>query len=397
MRQIIHLDMDAFYAAVEQRDRPELRGRPVIVGGSRERGVVSACSYEARPFGVRSAMSMARALALCPQAAVLPVRMGRYREVSGQVFAIFARYSDRIEPLSIDEAFIDVTGCERLLGPSAEIAARIRDEVRRETGLAVSAGVAPNKFLAKLASEAAKPDGMKLLRAEEMDRFLLPLPVSRLWGVGRVTAERLERLGLRTVADLRGVTKERLVRLFGSAGEHLFHLCRGEDDRPVAEGEAMKSLGHEETFERDLAHPEAIRLELLDLAERVGRRLRRHNVTGRTLTLKVRFADFSTVTRSVTFSEGTDHGPEILRHAEALLARTEAGRRPVRLLGISLSHLQLREGGQQSLFGREERERSASLDRAMDLLKDRFGEGGVCRGDLLERRGSAKEGADAEE
>lgn len=398
MRKIIHLDMDAFYASVEQRDRPELRGKPVIVGGTRERGVVSACSYEARAFGVRSAMSMARALALCPQAIVLPVRMRLYGEASEQVFDIFARYTDRIEPLSIDEAFLDVTGCERLFGSAREIAERIRAEVRKETALAVSAGVAPNKFLAKLASEAAKPDGLKEIHPAEIDPFLLPLPVSRLWGVGRVTAERLENLGIRTVADLRGVERGRLARILGSAGDHLYQLARGLDDRPVDGAEEVKSIGHEETFERDLYDPEAIRIELLDLSERVARRLRRHRVSGRTLTVKVRYGDFSTVTRSATFSEGLDHGIAIFREAAALVARTEAGTRAVRLLGISLSHLQSGGAGQQQLFGVEDRERKSSLDRAVDLLGERFGGGAVCRGDLLERRrGSAEKGADSEE
>ncbi|HEY7744728.1 MAG TPA: DNA polymerase IV, partial [Desulfuromonadales bacterium] len=208
---IIHLDMDAFYASVEQRDNPALRGRPVIVGGSPDRGVVSACSYEARPFGVRSAMPMRRAVRLCPEAVVLPVRMARYREVSRQVFAIFARYTDRIEPLSVDEAFLDVTGCERLFGPAAVIAARIRREVREELGLAISAGVAPNKFLAKLASESAKPDGLLEIVPERVDAFLLPLPVERIWGVGAKAAEQLHRLGCRSVADLRRLPEAQLV------------------------------------------------------------------------------------------------------------------------------------------------------------------------------------------
>ena len=190
---IIHLDMDAFYASVEQHDQPELRGKPVIVGGSRERGVVAACSYEARPFGVRSALPMSRALRLCPEAVVLPVRMASYQEVSRQVFAIFGRYTDRIEPLSVDEAFLDVTGCERLFGTPQEIAQRIRREVREELGLAISAGVAPNKFLAKLASESAKPDGLLEIAPEAVDDFLLPLPVERLWGVGNKAAQQLHR------------------------------------------------------------------------------------------------------------------------------------------------------------------------------------------------------------
>ena len=395
MRRIIHLDMDAFYAAIEQRDRPELKGTPVIVGGSRERGVVSACSYEARRFGVRSAMPITRAVALCPAATVLPVRMSRYREVSRQVFAIFQKFTDLIEPLSIDEAFLDVTGSERLLGPAEVIAGRIREMVRQETQLAVSAGVAPNKILAKLASEAAKPDGLKEIRPEDVDGFLLPLPVSRLWGVGAVAASRLEAKGVRTVSDLRRMEKDHLLRLFGRWGEQLHALARGVDERPVESEASVKSIGREETFEQDIRKGEELRRELLSLAEEVARRLRRKEVSGRTLTLKVRFADFSAVTRSRTFVGGLDHGPDIFREAEALLARTQAGALPVRLLGISMSQLEERGSGQIELFGEETRRGVQALDQAMDRLRERYGAKGICRGTLLEPRGSeGKKGTD---
>lgn len=387
-RTILHLDLDAFYAAVEQQDHPELRGRPVIVGGSLQRGVVSACSYEARTFGVHSAMAMTRAVRLCPQAVVLPVRMRRYQQASAEVFAIFARYTDRLEPLSIDEAFLDVTGCERLFGPPLAIAGKIRAEVRRELGLAVSAGVAPNKFLAKLASEAAKPDGVLEVRPEAVDDFLLPLPVGRLWGVGKITADRLRRLGLETVADLRQVDRPRLRRWFGAAGEQLWALARGEDERPVTAVEAAKSIGCEETFARDLVQAGELQRELLALAERTGRRLRQQQMTGRCLTLKVRYADFETVTRSQTLAEGTDHAPELLRLAMDLLAKTEAGPRPVRLLGLGLSRLAPREGGQHELFPEAGR-RLQSLDRAVDQLYRRFGTSGICRASLLMAKSDA--------
>lgn len=391
--KIIHLDLDAFFAAVEQHDHPELRGKPVIVGGSQQRGVVSACSYEARTFGVHSAMSMARAVRLCPQAVCRPVRMERYRRVSREVFAIFSRYTDRIEPLSIDEAFLDVSGCERLFGQAREIAVRIRAEVRNETGLTVSAGIAPNKFLAKLASEAGKPDGLVEVRPEEIDSFLLPLPVARLWGVGKVTAERLQRQGLRTVADLRTFGRERLGRLLGGAGEQLYRLAQGEDEREVELTEMAKSIGQEETYGRDLTTMEDLRRALLDLAERVGRRLRQEGVVGRRLTLKVRYADFESVTRSQTAAEGMVHAMTIFREGLSLLAKTEAGNRPIRLLGLSLSQLVNGGTGQQELFGGRERERSASLDQALDQLYGRFGEGGVQRASLLrpdEKQGRRK-------
>jgi len=397
MKQIIHLDMDAFYASVEQRDRPELRGRPVIVGGSSRRGVVAACSYEARTFGVHSAMPIARAVRLCPEAVLLPVRMSRYREISGKIFHIFGRFTDRIEPLSIDEAFLDVSDCGRLFGPARVVAEAIRALVREETGLAISAGVAPNKFLAKLASESAKPDGLLEVPPEAIDSFLCPLPVSRLWGVGRVTQEKLERLGFRRVDDLRRIGRTELVRLLGSVGDHIFHLAWGRDDRPVETEAEIKSVGHEETFEQDLLDTERIRLEIFSLAERVAARLRKKEFIGRCLTLKIRYSDFVMVTRSETLDRGIDQGPSIFRVAVPLLERTEAGSRPVRLLGLTLSRLERKNTGQQGLFGREESGKLESLESAVDRICERFGTCGVRRGALLEREESiGKKGSDGQ-
>jgi DNA polymerase-4 len=381
---IIHLDMDAFYASVEQRDNPALRGRPVIVGGSPDRGVVSACSYEARPFGVRSAMPMRRAVRLCPEAVVLPVRMARYREVSRQVFAIFARYTDRIEPLSVDEAFLDVAGCERLFGPAAAIAARIRREVRDELGLAISAGVAPNKFLAKLASESAKPDGLLEIAPEQVDGFLLPLPVERIWGVGAKAAEQLHRLGCRSVADLRRLPEAQLVRLFGVWGGRLYRLARGEDDRQVEVDQPAKSFGAEETFAADLTSLEALQRQLLAQAEKVAARLRRQGLEGRVVTLKVRYGDFETVTRRQTLAEPTASGLLLYRAGLELLARTEAGRRPVRLLGLSVGEPEPAAQGQATLFPDERKKRLADLDRTLDRLTERFGNRPVRRASLLQ-------------
>ncbi|MFA5515503.1 MAG: DNA polymerase IV [Desulfuromonadales bacterium] len=391
-RAILHLDMDAFYAAVEQRDYPELRGRPVLVGGNRHRGVVSASSYEARRYGVHSAMAMARAVRLCPQAVVRPVRMQRYQQVSQQIFAIFNRYTDAVEPLSIDEAFLDVTGSRQLFGSGRRIAEQIRLDVRQELDLSVSAGIAPNKFLAKLASEAAKPDGLLELTADRINDFLLPLPVARLWGVGKVTAARLERLGLRTVADLRQAGRELLVRRLGNAGDHLFRLAYGKDERRVIAQERAKSVGHEETFDCDVVSVEELRRPLLALAERVAGRLRKSGLVGATLTLKVRYGDFVTVTRSQTLEEGTDHAMTIFRHGEEMLRRTEAGRRPVRLLGLTLGRLGLGGKGQQDLFAEEDRQRLQALDHAIDNVQARFGGKAVCRATLLDDEASIKRG-----
>lgn len=380
---IIHLDMDAFYAAVEQRDNPALRGRPVIVGGSLERGVVSACSYEARSFGVRSAMPMSRAVRLCPAAVVLPVRMARYREVSRQVFTIFARYTDRIEPLSVDEAFLDVAGCGRLFGTAADIAARIRLEVKQELGLAISGGVAPNKFLAKLASESAKPDGLLEVAPEGVDDFLLPLPVERIWGVGAKAAQQLRRLGCRTVAELRRLPEAELVRLFGLWGERLYRLARGEDGRAVRVDQPAKSFGAEATFAADLTSREALQRELLAQAEKVAGRLRRQGMEGRSVTLKVRYGDFETLTRRQTLAAPTANGLLLYRAGLCLLARTDAGRRPVRLLGISVGALEPAALKQADLFPDQSSQRLADLDRALDRLQERFGAGQVRRASLL--------------
>jgi DNA polymerase-4 len=384
---IIHLDMDAFYASVEQRDHPELRGRPVIVGGGRERGVVAACSYEARPFGVRSAMPISRALRLCPDTVLLPVRMARYQQVSRQVFDIFARYTDRIEPLSVDEAFLEVSGCERLFGPAATIARRIRREVRDELGLAVSAGVAPNKFLAKLASESAKPDGLLEIAPEKVDDFLLPLPVERIWGVGAKAAQQLHRYGCRTVADLRRLSEAQLKGMFGVWGENLYRLARGEDARIVEVDQPTKSIGTEETFASDLRRLDDLRRELLAQAEKVAARLRRHALEAGNLTLKVRYDNFETLTRRLTLPESSANGMTLYRAGVELLQRTDAGTRPVRLLGLSAGGLEPAGGGQASLFPDAGSQRLAEIDRAVDRLTERFGGGRVKRGTLLEGPG----------
>jgi DNA polymerase IV len=392
-RQIIHLDLDAFYASVEQQDYPELRGLPVVVGGSMDRGVVCACSYEARRYGIRSAMAMAKALQLCPQAIVRQVRMERYRQLSRKVFAIFSRFTDRIEPLSVDEAFLDVSDCEKLFGSAVKIAEAIRTAVREETGLVISAGIAPNKFLAKLASAHGKPDGLFVV-PNPPDAFLLGLPLESLWGVGPVTLERLKNQGLRSIADLRRCSRERLMKLFGVSGDHLYHLCRGIDPRSVETATEAKSIGHEDTCERDLWEREKMHQALLDLAERVGARLRRKGLVGFTVTLKIRYADFTSVSRSRTLSSGLDHAMDIYRIAVELLDRTVTGQQAVRLLGISLGRLQNSTAVQGELFDATDRRRLVALDDAVDRLRQRYGFEGVRRASLLEAGSGAKSGSE---
>lgn len=379
-RSILHVDMDAFYASVEQLDRPELRGRPVLVGGTPDgRGVVCAASYEARPSGCRSAMPMSTAIRLCPQAVVLPVRMARYREVSQAAFAVFDEFSPLVQPLSIDEAFLDLTGTEGVNGPAPQAARRLKERVREATGLTASVGLAPNKFLAKLASELRKPDGLMVIASGHVQMVLDPLPVERLWGVGTATLRRFHRLGLRTVADVRERTLMELTRELGSAGEHFYRLARGEDDRQVAPDREARSISHESTFARDVADPEALLDVLSRQVEDVGYRLRRHDLFARTCSLKLREGDFTTLTRAGTLPSPTHSTEALWEEARRLFERWRAERpAPLRLLGFAASGLGGDEGRQLSLFADTDPRRDR-LDAAMDRLRERFGPDAVRR------------------
>ncbi len=315
-RTILHVDLDAFYASVEVLDNPALAGKPVLVGGTGPRGVVAAASYEARRFGVHSAMPMARARRLCPHAVVLPPRFEVYGAKSRAVHQIFAAFTPVIEPIALDEAFLDVTGALHLLGAGAEIGAAIRARVRAETGLVASVGVAANKLLAKLASDDAKPDGMLVVESGTELAFLHPHPVQRLWGVGPATLGRLERFGVETIGDLAALPEATLVDALGRAHGHQLHeLAQGRDNRAVEPDRETKSIGQEETFPHDVADREALRREVFRMAERVGDRLRDHGFAGRTVTLKVRFPDFRTITRSATLPEPFSESSEIVRLA----------------------------------------------------------------------------------
>ncbi len=339
-RRIIHLDMDAFYASVEQRDDPALRGRPVAVGGSAgSRGVVAAASYEARAFGVRSAMPTARALRLCPQLAVVPPDFARYRAVSQQVMAILRSATPLVEPLSLDEAYLDVT--ENLWGEplAREVARGLKARIREATGLGCSAGVAPNKFLAKIASGWRKPDGLTVIAPERVEPFLQELPVEALWGVGPVTARKLRAIGIERLVDVRRAQREVLVRAVGTMADWLARLARGDDPRPVEPHRPWKSISAETTYAVDLDDAGEMRAELEHLARRVATSLDKRARLARTVTIKVRYADFSTVTRSHTDARATRDAAEIASRAVALLERTAAMRRPVRLLGVGVHGL----------------------------------------------------------
>ena len=400
-REIIHLDLDAFYASVETLDNPEIAGKPVIVGGGGKRGVVTAASYEARKFGVHSAQPVATARRLCPDGVFLPVRMGRYKEMSDRVFEIFRRFSPLVEALSIDEAFLDVTGTERLFGGALEIARKIKETVESETGLTVSAGVAASKFVAKIASDMNKPDGLTVVPRGKEKEFLGPLPVGKLWGVGKVTETALHGMGVKTIGDLASVPGDTLKKRFGKHGLHLHRLANGIDDREVEPEHEVKSIGHEDTYDEDIRDREVIEKELLSLAHRVSSRMRRKGFRGRTVTLKVKYRDFTQVTRAATLPSPTDDGATIYRTVLPLLKKTEAGRRPVRLLGISVSHFGEKrfpreEWGQIPLFGQRPEQRppstrgttvrdparTAKLNEAVDRIREKYGEKGIRPGTL---------------
>ncbi len=390
-RAILHADMDAFYASVEQRDHPELRGRPVIVGGTSGRGVVCAASYEARPFGVHSAMPTAHARKLCPHAVFLPGDMTKYRRVSGQIREVFESVSPEVEPLSLDEAFIDVTASQRLFGTPLAIGRLLRERVRAATDLAVSVGIGPGKMIAKLASDASKPDGLLQVLAHEVRAFLDPLPVGRLWGIGPVTRAVLERAGIRTIADLAAVDPARLRRVAGPATEHLRALARGDDPRAVEPDRDAKSYGEESTFGQDIRDDTFARTAIIVHAEAVARRLRHDGMAGRVVVLKMKLAErlgpgkFRLLTRRTTLDEPTNDGKAISDAALALW-ETHRPRIPIRLLGVAAAGITRAGAAQLGLFG-DGRGRRAALNVALDRLVARYGETTIARGGraVLER------------
>lgn len=389
-RLVMHVDMDAFFASIEQRNHEEYREKPLIVGGLSGRGVVSTCSYEARRFGVHSAMPIVRARRLCPQGIFVEGDYANYKAVSQQIFAIFARYAPVVEPLSIDEAFLDLTGMELLMESPRAYAEKLKAEIREKTGLVASVGIAPNKFLAKLASDLEKPDGLVIITEQTKQAVLDPLPVGRIWGVGQKTAARLEALRIRTIGQLRRTPRERLVRAFGAhMADHLLALASGIDTRPVAPRESAKSIGKEVTFPADIESAEEVERVLLALAEKVGYRLRRTGCKGRTVQLKLRLGDFRTYTRSRTLAEATCYDREIYETALALY-RALGVKQGIRLLGISVSGFDT--SGAISLF--HEEARKENLYAAIDAIKKRFGEQGITKAQLLKTRDEDKDNGD---
>ena len=383
-RAVLHVDMDAFYAAVEQRDDPSIRGRPVVVGADpRGRGVVAASSYEARRFGVRSAMPIGRAYRLCPTAVFLPVDMPKYVRVSADIMGILHEVTPLVEPLSLDEAFLDVTASRALLGSGLAIARTLKARIRARVGLTASAGVAPSKFLAKIASDLEKPDGLVEVRPGEEAAFLRDLPIRRLGGVGPSAEAELAALGIRTIGELAATPRERLCHRLGATGAQLIELAHGRDDRPVEPWHDPKSLGAEETFAHDTRSLVRLRATLFGQAERVAAELRAEELTGRTVTLKLRYADFRTVTRRDTGTVPTSDAAEIFRRAWTAFGRLPRPQ-PIRLIGLSVSGLiRAKEPWQLGLFDRSVR--TERLGRLTDELRGRFGPNAVRRASLPAR------------
>lgn len=396
---ILHVDMDAFYASVEQRDRPEIQGQPVIVGGSADgRGVVCAASYEARKFGVRSAMPTAEAFRRCPEAVILKPRMDHYAAESAKIREIFFRYTPTVEPLSLDEAFLDATGCEALFGSIETIGRSIQQAIWSELRLVASVGVAPNKFLAKLASDLEKPNGFTVIPADQVDEILEPLPVTRIWGVGKATRKIFDSLNIATIGDLKQVSEARLQQTFGKSGSHFYRLARGIDDRPVIVDRQAKSVSHEHTFSKDVTDMDVLKAWLRELTEQVARRLRNHDRRGKTIHLKVRYSNFDTITRSISLPDPTNNTTTVWQAASKLLeSKLPARSLEVRLLGMGVSNFASASAAtvvQKTLFEEEafedepsgdqnksaaqnskpaDDDRSRKLDSVTDAIRDRFG------------------------
>ncbi len=381
MRTILHVDMDAFFASVEELDDPSLRGKAVLVGGAFRRGVVAAASYAARKKGARSAMPMAEALRRCPEAIVVPPRRERYAEVSAHVFAIFRRYTPLVEGLSLDEAFLDVTASRSLFGGGQEIAERIRTAIRTETGLTASAGVATSKFVAKVASDLRKPDGLVVV-PDDVAGFLAPLPIERMWGIGPKTSPRLRELGYKTLGDLARGNVSNLSRVLGQMAERAIELSRGEDDRPVVPHGEAKSIGSETTYEEDLSGEEALSRAILAHSETVARRLTAEKLVARTVTVKLKLADFTLLTRQLSTDEPVNDTQSIHEAGKKLLGRFYLQDARIRLVGVSVSGLS-EEPRTRSLFPDPERERRRRIEGLVGALHEKHG-GAITRATLLE-------------
>ncbi len=381
-RFIIHVDMDAFFAAVEERDDPALKGRPIIVGadpkGGKGRGVVSTCSYAARRFGVHSAMPISTAWRLCPQGAFLPVDMEKYEAVSAQIYEIFHRFTPQVEPVSVDEAFLDMTGSMHLFATSTQACRKLKDSIKHETRLTASVGLAPNRFLAKLACELQKPDGLVELGESDVAGRIWPLAIAKMWGVGEKTATRLNAFGIHTIGDLAACDPDKLAYHFGRVVYDWHELAHGRDQSAVVTGEPVKSVSNEVTFDQDTFDQELIVSTFLGLCDKVSMRLRRQGLRGRTITLKLRLDDFSTFTRSLTVERPTNFCDDIFAVVKRLYGALPAHLKAVRLVGVKAAGFSQHDD-QMELFGQERRRKQEGVHRAVEKIRDKFGDAAISR------------------
>lgn len=380
---IAHIDMDAFFAAVEQRDNPLLRGKPVVIGADprkgRGRGVVSTCSYEARAYGIHSAQPISLAYQKCPQAVFLSVDGAKYHRVSEEIFKILYDFTPEIQPISIDEAFLDITGSFHFFKTPLATAQAMKKTISEKINLTCSIGIAPNKMTAKIASDVCKPDGLLEVQPDKVLEFLWPLPIERLWGVGPKTKEAFHRLGIKTVGELARISEKEMYERFGEHGRHLYELSHGIDERDVELDEEIKSVSHEHTFDQDSRDMTEVDEVLLQLSEKVSRRLRKNDLKGKTLTVKIRLKGFETYTRAHTFSERTNFVEDIYRPAKEIFLKFYKKGMAIRLIGVRMSNFE-DPYVQDSLFADVRDEKKEKIHRTMDLIKDKFGEGAIHRG-----------------
>jgi len=382
MRSIIHIDMDAFFASVEKLDNPDLEGKPVIVGGLGKRGVVATASYEARKYGVKSAMPISKARKLCPDGIYLSTRFERYQEISKKIQEIFLSYTPKVEPISLDEAFLDVTETVNSFDSAITKARKIKREIEEKVGLTCSVGVAPNKFSAKLASDMQKPGGFVVIRESEVENVLKNLPVSKIWGVGKATEEKLNDMGIQTIGDLKEISRNRLKRVFGKQGENLYELARGIDESPVEPYHPVKSISQEMTFDEDLKDPEKVKIFIVRLSEEVGSTLRKDKLRAKTVKIKVRFSDFTTITRQISLDKPTN-STEIIRNlAKKLFEEKVTKDQAIRLIGVGVSNITETEEEQLYLFPEtESKEKFKRIDNVLDQIRERFGKDVIRRGE----------------
>lgn len=383
---IIHVDMDAFFAAVEQLDNPKLKGKPVIIGGVslNNRGVVSTASYEARKYGIHSAMPIAQAKKLCPHGIYLPGRGKRYSEISKQIFEILKQITPKIEKLSIDEAFLDVKGCHRLYGNSNEIAKLIKDKVKEQTGLICSVGVASNKFLAKIASDLEKPDGLVVINDDSVAKILDDLSIKKIPGIGKKSSKKLNDLGIYKIKQLKNLNIDQLQNLFGKHGISLYNLIRGKDNRTVNTEQEVKSISNETTFSEDISDMDLLLKYLLKLSQKVTRRIRKKNLVGNTIFIKVKDNQFNVVTRRITINSNIDSTDDLYKYSKELLNKVKI-KKPIRLIGVGIAGLKYKNKEQLSLF--DSNKGKKEFNNAIDIIKDKFGNESIKRArDLLNKQ-----------